>query len=54
MTKPKPEEIVSLATLFAVELAKGKTIKDLTTIKTFYSTLANNLQQILLETINQQ
>ena len=52
MKNLKPEEMVTLATLYSVELSKNCTVKELQTYRSFYLAVSNNLLTIISEKLN--
>lgn len=47
--KNDAEEIVALATMFALNLTKGKSSKELCSYRTFFCTISNTINSVISE-----
>ena len=48
------EDIISIATMFAICLTKGKSAKELGKYKTFFCTLSNTLNVIIADKLTKK
>ena len=49
MKNISPEELVTLASIISIKLSNNSTKKELIKYKTFFQTIASNLQAIITE-----
>ena len=49
--KLEPKKLVLISAIIALDLADGKSLNEINTLKNLFSSIANNLQSIVNQTI---